>query len=105
VEFVQVVASMVVSPATAAAIVVFDEHRLPAPRLARAWPPVSRDAAIFGTWLFGALYGCALLVVHFTRTRWSALGLGLGVLWAAILLGVDVGSMVLAEAVIGWLGL
>jgi hypothetical protein len=32
-------------------------------------------------------------------------GLGLGVLWAAVLLAVDVGSMFLAAAVIDWLGL
>jgi hypothetical protein len=96
---------MVVSPAVAAAIVVIDERRLQGPELARALTPASRDAAIFGTWLFGALYGCLLLLVHFTKTRWSLAGLGIGSLWVAVLLGVDFGSMILAGAIIDWLGL
>ncbi len=105
VEFVQVVSSMAASTAAVAGIVVLDEKRLHGAQLERAWPPVSRNAAIFGAWLFGALYGCVLLVVHFTRTRMSALGIGLGVLAAALLLTVDIGSMILAGAVIEWLGL
>jgi hypothetical protein len=105
VEFVQVVASMVVCPLAVGAIVLVDERRLRGPQLTRAWPPVSRDAAIFGAWQFGALYGCLLLVVHFTKTRWSLVGVLLGALWAAILLGVDIGSILLAGAVIDWLGL
>jgi hypothetical protein len=105
VEFVQVVTSMVVAPATAATIVMLDERRLRGHALARAWTPASRDAAIFGTWLFGAMYGCVALLVHFTKTRWSFAGFGIGSLWVAFLLAVDVGSMFLAAAVIDWLGL
>ena len=105
VEFVQVLSSMIVSTATVAAIVVVDERRLGARELARAWPRASRDAAIFGAWLFGALFGCLLLFVHFARTRGLVVGIGLGLLWAAFLLAADLGTWSLAGAVIEWLGL
>ena len=105
VEFVQVVVSMIASPATVALIVRLDERRLRGPALDRSWPPQSRDAAIFGAWQFGTLYGCVALLVHFTRTRASAIGFGLGLLWGLVLLVVDVGSMLLADAGIEWLGL
>jgi len=105
VEFVEVVVSMIVSPATVALVVRLDERRLKGPALDRAWPPQSRDAAVFGAWQFGTIYGCVALLVHFTRTRASALGLGLGVLWGAVLLAVDIGSMVLAGVAIDWLGM
>ena len=105
VEFVQVVVSMVVTPAAVALIVRIDEHRLRPAALERAWPPQSRDAAVFGAWQFGTIYGCLALLVHFTRTRASAIGFGLGLLWGLFLLAVDIGAMVLAEAGIDWLGL
>jgi hypothetical protein len=105
VEFVQVLSSMIVSTATVAAIVVVDERRLGARELNRAWPRASRDAAIFGAWLFGALFGCLLLLVHFARTRGLVAGIGLGLLWAAFLLAADLGTWSLAGAVVDWLGL
>ena len=105
VEFVQVLSSMIVSTATVAAIVVVDERRLGASELGRAWPRASRDAAIFGAWLFGALFGCLLLLVHFARTRGLGAGIGLGLLWAAFLLAADFGTWSLAGAVVDWLGL
>jgi hypothetical protein len=103
VELVQVVSSMFVTTATAATIVVVDERRLKAPELARAWPRSSRDAAIFGAWLFGALFGCLLLLVHFARTRARLAGVALGLFWAAILLGTDVGAWTLAAAAVDWI--
>jgi len=105
IEFVQVLSSMIVSTATVAAIVVVDERRLGAGARARAWPRVSRDAAIFGAWIFGALFGCLLLFVHFARTRGLLVGLGLGLLWTAVLLAVDLGTWSLVGAVADWLGL
>ena len=47
--------------------------------LARAWPPQSRDAAIFGLWNLGVHPLCVL--IHFARTRRSVLGTGLGLAW------------------------
>jgi hypothetical protein len=103
IEFVQVLSSMIVSTATVAAIVVVDERRLGAGARARAWPRASRDAAIFGAWLFGALFGCLLIFVHFARTRGLLVGLGLGLLWAAFLLAADLGTASVVGAVADWL--
>jgi len=103
VEFVQVVASMFFTTAASAAIVIVDERRLRDPQRARAWPRPSRDAAIFGAWLFGALFGCLLLLVHFARTRGWPAGLALGVLWAALLLGADLAVSAGAATAVAWL--
>jgi hypothetical protein len=103
-EFVEVVVSMVASTAAVATILVLDERRLRGAQCQRAWPAVSRDAAIFGAWNFGALYGCLVLIVHFTRTRASAVGLALGIAASVALLAVAVGSTLLAAAIIDWAG-
>lgn len=105
VELAQVVAMMIVSPVAVAAIVRIDERRLNADQLARAWPPASRGATVFGAWQFVPIYGCVGLIVHFTKTRWSLGGLGLGVLWAVVLYALNVGAFVLTDVVIDWLGL
>jgi hypothetical protein len=102
VEFVQVVSSMFVTTTTAATIVIVDERRLKDAELARAWPPTSRDSAIFGAWLFGALFGCLLLLVHFARTRAGLAGLALGLFWALVLLAADVGAAAVAAVAVDW---
>ena len=83
VEVVQIVASWVVTAPTVFAVILRDEKRLDARGRARAWPPVSRDAAVLAVWLVG-FTPVALLVfflVHFGRTR-GARGLWVGLGWA-----------------------
>lgn len=104
-EFVQVVTEMLVVPGALAAIVRLDERRLADDRLARAWPPVTRDAVVFATWQFGVLYGCPALLVWFIRTRGPWLGLLLGVVAAGALFLVALGAAYLSEATVDWLGL
>jgi hypothetical protein len=105
VEFVQVVVVMALVPGTVAGVLRMDERRLRGERLRRAWSPVSRDAHIFGSWLFGVLYACPALVIYFTKTRWSLAGFGLGLLAAATLLELAGLSMSAVPTVIDWLGL
>lgn len=104
-EFVELVTEMVFTTGAVTAILRIDEHRLRSRRLEPAWPAQSRNAAIFGAYLFGCPYACVALLVHFVRSRWSLGGLGLGVLWAiALLIGALVAPAVSAAAV-DWLGL
>jgi len=102
-ELVQILVSWSVTLPGVSAIIVADERRLVGDPLARAWPPPSRDAAIFGLWLLGVHPLCVL--VHFVKTRWSLAGAGLGMLWLGALVGADVGAQWGAEAAIDWLGL
>jgi hypothetical protein len=44
------------------------------------------------------------VIVHFTKTRWSLAGFGLGVLWVLALHAVNVGAVLAVTAVIEWLG-
>jgi hypothetical protein len=104
-EFVQVVVSMTMVPATVAAIVRLDQQRLSADRLARGWPPLTRDAVVFASWQFGILFGCPALIVWFVKTRGWLIGSGLGLLAAGWLLAVAVASELVPEATIEWLGL
>jgi len=104
-ELVQVVASMIMVPATVAAIVRLDQRRLSADRLARGWTPLTRDAVVFASWQFGILFGCPALIVWFVKTRGWRMGLVLGLLAAGWLLAVAVGSELVPEAAIEWLGL
>ena len=83
--------------------VVRDERRLAGARLARAWTPVSRDAAIFGLWLMGVHPLCIL--IHFLRTRRSFGGLLIGLAWLSAVVGVATGVAFAAETVIERLGL
>jgi hypothetical protein len=96
---------MLVVPAVQGAIVRLDERRLSAERLARAWPPVTRDVVVFATWQFGILFGCPALLVWFVRTRRSVVGALLGLGAALGLLGAAVVASVVPEAAIEWLGL
>jgi hypothetical protein len=104
-ELVQVIASWAVTVPAYTAVLVFDERRLSAEHLARSWPPVSRDAAIFGSWLVGTIYGCVGVLVHFAVTRRSVRGALAGLLLAAFLLVLDVGAELGVAAAIDWLGL
>ncbi len=105
VEFVQVCCTMILVPAALFAIVRFDERRLSADRLARGWPPVSRDAVVFATWQFGILFGCPALLVWFVKTRWSLVGWLLGLAAAATLLAVAVAASWVPATIIDALGL
>jgi hypothetical protein len=105
VEFCQVVTVMVVSPLAVAAVLLVDERRLRGEKLARAWLPATRDATIYGASQVSPLYGCVGLIVHFTKTRASLAGFGLGALWALAVFYVDVASTAVTAWVIDWLGL
>ncbi len=92
-EFVQVCVSLVLSPLLVAAIVVRDERRLTPVQRDRAWPPVSRDAAIFTPWLLlGMPQLC--LPVHWVRTRGWWRGLPVGLVLAVLVTAVDFAAQV-----------
>lgn len=61
-ETIELVVSWATSTALTFAVVLFDERGLDGERLARAWPPSSRDAAI-------VMFGPLALPLHFARTR------------------------------------
>jgi len=102
-ELVQIIASWTVTLPATWAIVLFDERRLSGKALERAWPPSSRDAAVFALWNLGIQHFVVLL--HFTRTRRTIDGFALG-LRAFLVVGLlDDGSQLAAAAVIDWLGM
>jgi hypothetical protein len=102
VEVVQIVASWAATLPTVATIIVWDERRLEGEALARAWPPQSRDAAIFGIYL-GVPPICVL--VHFVRTRRSTLGVVVGLLWFCAVVAINIGAQLGVAIAIDWLGL
>jgi hypothetical protein len=104
-EFVQVVATMIVVPSVQAIIVRADERRLSGERLARAWPAVTRDTVVFATWQFGILFGVPALLVWFIRTRQSLAGVLLGIAASAGLLGAALAASLVPEVAVEWLGL
>jgi hypothetical protein len=106
VELLQILASWAVALPLVFAIVRRDERRLSPERLARAWPPVSRDAAVFAMWMFGfyPLYLLAFFCVHFGRTRGSIQGVGLGVAWAAATFAAVVAAQLAVLALVDALG-
>lgn len=83
-EVVELLVSWAVTTAVVFVVVIGDERRLDPERLARAWPPSSRDAAVVA-------FGIFALPFHFARTRGhlrsarGALGLlygfGVGLAW------------------------
>ncbi|MGH7436741.1 MAG: hypothetical protein ACRENE_13795 [Polyangiaceae bacterium] len=98
-ELVQVVVSWAVLLPGAAVVIVRDERRLRGAQAGRAWPPASRDSALF------AIYNISLFVLlvvplHFLRTRRSAWGLLIGMGWATVLVAADVGAQLLTALVI-----
>ena len=102
-ELVQVIVSWIVTLPAVILVIRGDERRLRAEALARAWPPQSRDAAIFGLWNLGVHPLCVL--IRFARTRRSILGTGLGLAWVVAILLVDAGAQSGVAAAIDWLGL
>ncbi len=102
-EFVRVVASLVVTLPAVATIIVMDERRLAAPELERAWPPQSRDCAIFTLVNLGVPQLCVL--IHFMRTRQSARGFVIGMAWVVAIALFDVGAQFVAVSTLRWLGL
>jgi hypothetical protein len=102
-EVLLVVVSWVVTLPAVVAIIVCDERRLRGAELGRAWPPCSRDAAIFGLWNMGVHPLCVL--VHFARTRRSLRGALLGLGWLSAVLVAEAGAGLATVAVVRWLGL
>jgi hypothetical protein len=87
-EFVEVCVTLVVPLAIVVPLLRFDERRLKPAQLERAWPPVSRDAAIFAPWLLlGMPQLC--LPVHAVKTRGWLVGLVPGLLVALLITVVD----------------
>jgi hypothetical protein len=70
-----------------------------------AWLPATRDAAILGTFLFGWLYGCPALLIHFVKSRWSPAGWGIGLLWSVLLFAAVVGAALAVELTVDLLAL
>jgi hypothetical protein len=101
-ELLQVVVSWAVTLPAVVGIIVHDERRLRGNRLARSWPPPSRDAAIFGLWLLGVHPLCVL--VHFVRTRRSLAGFGVGLLALGVVLASDVCAQWGAAQAVDWFG-
>jgi hypothetical protein len=66
-----------------------DLRRLSPERLSRAW----LDSTV---WSAVVAFGPLALVVHFTRTRRSLVGLSLGLAWAAVAIALG--------GLLGWLG-
>jgi hypothetical protein len=96
-EFVDYVVSLAVGIGGSAAIVLRDERRLTPEQLARAWPPTSRNVALYA-------FSPFCVAVHFVRTRRSWIGFFWGVLWVAVIVGADNALEVVAEHAADWLG-
>jgi ABC-type Co2+ transport system permease subunit len=103
VELAQVLAAWAVTLPAVVTIIVRDERRLKDQKLERAWPPQSRDAAIFGLWLMGVHPLCVF--VHFARTRRTLWGVLLGLLWFAVVVAGTLGAELGVTAAIQGLGL
>jgi hypothetical protein len=102
-QLVQVIASWVVTLPAVIVVIKADERRLTGEALERAWPPQSRDAAIFGLWNMGVHPLCVL--IHFARTRRTLLGTGLGLVWLLAIMLADAGVQTGVAAAIERLGL
>ncbi len=77
-EYVALIVSWILTTVGCFVVVIRDERRLEAAERERAWPAVSRDAAIIA-------FSQIAVVVHFWKTRrWGLKGLGLGVLYALV---------------------
>ena len=99
-ELLQVVVSWAVTLPAVTAIIVHDERRLVGARRDRAWPAVSRDAAIFALWNLGVPHLCVL--VHFARTRRGLAGVAIGLAALAAVVAVDVGAQLATAQVVEW---
>jgi len=104
VEFVQVLVSMTVETGGVAAFLYADGRLRRTRRRPSRWLPATREAAVLGAFLFGALYGGPALIIHFVKSR-GAVGLVLGLACALTVVSVDIGAELSAAAAIEWLGL
>lgn len=102
-ELYEILAAWSVTLPAVVTIIVRDERRLTGKHLERAWPPQSRDAAIFGLWMMGVHPLCVL--IHFVRTRRSVPGALLGLVWLAVVIMSALGGELAMEATIELLGL
>lgn len=102
-ELVRVVASLAVTLPAVATVIVMDERRLAGRELERAWPPQSRDCAIFTLVNLGVPQLCVL--IHFMRTRQSARGFVIGMAWVVAIVLCDVCAQLVAVSTMNWLGL
>jgi hypothetical protein len=102
-ELVELLAAWSVTLPAVVAIVVRDELRLAGQELERAWPPQSRDAAIFGLWMMGVHPLCIL--VHFVRTRRNVRGVLFGLGWLGLVVLGALGAELAAAAAVDGLGL
>ena len=102
-ELLQIIASWAVTLPAVAWVIVYDERRLQGAQLGRAWPPVSRDAAIFGLWNMGVHPLCVL--IHFVRTRRNLRGVLLGVAWCVAVVTLGIGAQIGVTALVEWVGL
>jgi hypothetical protein len=102
-ELVQVIVSWIVTLPAIVIVIRSDERRLRAEALARAWPPQSRDAAIFGLWNLGVHPFCVL--IHFVRTRGFFVGTDMGLAWLAAILLASAGAQSGVALAIDRLGL
>ena len=98
VEFVQLVISWTVGVSASAFVIVRDERRLTPAALERAWPPASRNAAIYA-------FAPFCVFIHFVRTRRNLRGAAIGLSWLAAIIVADNGLQALAAAAIDRLGL
>jgi hypothetical protein len=102
-ELLQIVVSWTVTLPAVAAIIVHDERRLRGELRARAWPPQSRDAAIFALWNVGVPH--LSVAIHFIKTRRSLHGVGMALLGLTVVVALDAGAQLGAAQVVEWLGL
>jgi len=102
-ELYEILAAWSVTLPAVVTIIVRDERRLTGKELDRAWPPQSRDAAIFGLCMMGVLPLCVL--IHFVRTRRSLRGVLLGLGWLAVVVMGQLGGELATAAMIELLGL
>jgi hypothetical protein len=106
-ELVQIIASWAATAPIVVATVLFDERRLTSDQLSRAWPPVSRDAAVFVGWMLGfnVFFLVAFFLVHFVRTRGWGRGVLLGFAWACVAFDAWAGAQLVAISVVDSVGL
>jgi hypothetical protein len=104
-EVVQTIAHLVVTIPATAVVLLRDERRLTGERLARAWSPSSRDAALLTFYLSVAGLIPLALAIHWTRTRRSLAGFATGIALAAAILGLGVAAQLAAWLAVDGLGL
>ena len=102
-ELLQIVVSWTVTLPATWAIVLSDERRLSGKALERAWPPSSRDAAVFALWNLGLEHYVVFL--HFMRTRRNVGGFALGLRMLLVVALLDDGAQIAAAAAVDWLGM